>query len=195
MLYLNDKLFDFDLSAALDLLSEQRREQALRFKHELGQRTAVASYILLCEGLRKEFGICEKPVFGYEEHGKPYLIGHEDIHFNISHCREAAACYISRQPVGIDIESIRPLKRALVEYTMNEEEQRIIFDSANQERAFTRLWTQKEALLKLTGQGIRDNLKNALRRNDVVLSTHETPSYIYTICQYCTSSGIDAISE
>ncbi len=63
MIYLNDRLYDFDLQEALSQLSDQRREQALRYKFELGQRTCAAAYLLLCEGLRKEYGIMEKPVF------------------------------------------------------------------------------------------------------------------------------------
>ena len=102
MIYLNDRIFDFDFETALAELSDQRREQALRFKHELGQRTCVAAYLLLCEGLQKEYGITDKPVFDYGEHGKPFIMGHPEIHFNLSHCREAAICIIAEHPVGID---------------------------------------------------------------------------------------------
>ena len=44
MIYINDRLFDFDLDAALEQLSEQRREQALRYRYELGRRTCAAAY-------------------------------------------------------------------------------------------------------------------------------------------------------
>ena len=50
MIYVNDHIFDFDLPAALEKLSAQRRGQALRFRHELGQRTCAAAYLLMCEG-------------------------------------------------------------------------------------------------------------------------------------------------
>ena len=122
MIYLNDRLYDFDLQEALSQLSDQRREQALRYKFELGQRTCAAAYLLLCEGLRKGYGIMEKPVFEYGEHGKPFLVGHPNIHFNLSHCREAAICIIDSKPVGIDVESIREYRQSLVDYTMNADE-------------------------------------------------------------------------
>ena len=136
MLYLNDDIAHFDFEAALPLLSEQRREQALKFKHEQGRKTCAAAYLLLCEGLRKEYGITEKPVFEYGEHGKPSIIGHPDIHFNFSHCREAAVCVISDRPVGVDIESIREYKESLVRYTMNEDEIAQITQSLHPEEAF-----------------------------------------------------------
>ena len=37
----DEHIWDFDLQAALRDVSEQRREQALRFRHELGQRLSV----------------------------------------------------------------------------------------------------------------------------------------------------------
>ena len=62
MIYLNDDIAGFDLDAALPLLSEQRREQALKFKYELGRKTCAMAYLLLCEGLQKEYGLTERPV-------------------------------------------------------------------------------------------------------------------------------------
>ena len=59
MVYLNNHLGELDLDEALRLLSEQRRRQALKFRHEQGRRACAAAYLLLCEGLRKEYGIAE----------------------------------------------------------------------------------------------------------------------------------------
>jgi 4'-phosphopantetheinyl transferase len=183
MIYLNDDIDGFDFNAALPLLSEQRREQALNFKHELGRKTCAMAYLLLCEGLQKEYGLTEKPVFTYGEHGKPSIVGHPDIHFNLSHCREGVICAISEQPVGVDIESIREFHDSLVHYTMNEAEQRQIENAPNAAEAFIRFWTMKEAALKLAGTGISNNLKDVITDDydfDVVISPRRT--YIYTIC-------------
>lgn len=171
MIYINDRIYDFDLQVALAELSVQRREQALKFKHELGQRTCVAAYLLLCEGLQKEYGIIEKPVFEYGEHGKPSLVGYPHIHFNLSHCREAVICILSDQPVGIDIESIHTFKQPLVDYTMNEDEAHQIEQAVRPELEFIKLWTQKEAVLKLTGEGISRDLKSVLLNPPASLTT------------------------
>ena len=121
-LLVSEDIWDFDLEAALRDISEQRREQALKFKYELGQRLCVLAYQLLKRGLREEYGITENPVFEYNEHGKPSIAGHPNIFFNLSHCKEAAVCVVSDQPVGVDVESIREYKDGLVHYSMNEEE-------------------------------------------------------------------------
>ncbi len=171
MIYLNDNLDSFNWEAALPLLSEQRREQVLKFKYEMGRKTCAAVYLLLCEGLRKEFGYTEKPVFGYGEHGKPYILGRPDIHFNISHCREAAVCAVSDRPIGIDVESFRFFKDSLVRYTMNDEEVARIMNAERQDVEFIKMWTKKEAVLKLSGEGITRDLKTLLTGQEQIETT------------------------
>lgn len=185
MIYLNDHLQDLELADALTRLSEQRREQALRYRHDFGQRACAAAYLLLCEGLRKEYGISELPLFAYGNHGKPSIIGHEEIHFNLSHCREGAVCAISDHPVGIDIESVRSYNPSLAQYTMNDSELQQIQQATDPALAFTRFWTMKEALLKLTGEGITNHLKGVLLHATAHFETVVAPdhSYVYTVCQ------------
>ena len=169
---INDDLYGFDLPEALSLLSEQRRQQALRYRHEFGQRASVAAYLLLLNALREDYGITDAPIFNYGEHGKP------------THCREAAICVIDHHPIGVDIENIRPYKESLAHYTMNEEELDTIKKAANKDLAFTRLWTQKEAVVKLWGSGITTNLKEVLMDcSTLKLSTIEGPNkrYLYSI--------------
>ena len=183
MIYLNDNIADFDFEAALPLLSELRREQVLKFKHDLGRKTCAAAYLLLCEGLRKEYGITEKPIFDYGEHGKPAIQGHPDIHFNLSHCREAAICVVGHRPVGVDIESIRHYKESLARYTMNDAEIAQITHSPHPAQKFTQLWTMKEALLKLSGEGIQGrSMKDILTGNEQI-ETHVNveKNYVYSI--------------
>ena len=184
MIYINDHIYDFDLPEALNRLSDQRREQALKFKFELGQRTCAAAYLLLCEGLQKEYGLTEKPIFEYGEHGKPFIVDRPEIHFNLSHCREAVVCMVSDKPVGIDVESIREFKESLVHYTMNENEIRQIEQAERPEMEFIKLWTQKEAVLKLTGEGISRDMKSVLINPPATLTTIVSPDqrYVYSYC-------------
>ena len=166
-IYIDDHIDGFDLEVALQQISEQRREQALRFKFERGRRECVLAYLLLKRGLRELYGITENPLFEYCEHGKPSIVGHPEIHFSLSHCREAVACVVSDRPVGIDVESVvRRYKEGLVAYTMNEQERQLIAAAPQPDVAFTRLWTMKEARLKLTGEGISNDIKNVLDDRD-----------------------------
>ena len=185
MTLVDEHIWDFDLEAALRELSPQRREQALKFKFEQGQRLSVLAYLLLKKGLREAYGITENPVFEYGEHGKPSIVGHPEIHFNLSHCKEAVVCAVSDSPVGADVESIREYHESLVRYTMNDDEVHQIESSEHPDVAFIRLWTMKEAVLKLIGTGISNDIKNVLVDTPYHLTTVEAPSgrYIYTVCE------------
>ena len=186
MLYLNDDIAGFDFEAALPLLSEQRRLQALKFKHEQGRKTCAMAYLLLCEALRQEYGITELPVFEFGEHGKPFIVGHPDIHFNFSHCREAVICAVSDQPVGVDVESIREYKESLARYTMNDQELEQIARAERPDVEFIRLWTMKEAVLKLSGRGIVDDLKHVLtdtKTSELTTVVDPEVRYVYSICR------------
>ena len=184
MLYINDRIEQLNLTAALSAVSEQRRTYALRYRHEHDQRLCVAAYQLLQQALNIEYGISEMPLFDYDLHGKPSLAGHHEIYFNLSHCHEAAACVVSNAPVGIDIESIGRYDEELVETIMNTDEQRIIRQSSNPPLSFIRLWTMKESLVKLTGEGLSKNMQDVLKANVYHFQTTIFPHFVCTVCEY-----------
>ena len=185
-IYLSQDIWDFDLDAALGEISEQRREQALKFKYELGKRLCVLAYQLLKRGLAEVYGIRENPVFEYNEHGKPMIVGHPEIFFNLSHCKEAAICVVSDQPVGVDVESVRSFNESLVRYTMNEAEVEEIESAEDQAVAFIRLWTMKESALKLIGTGISNELKQVLQQENLQFQTFVDTKrrFVYSICHF-----------
>ena len=188
MIYIDDDIFRLNagqLEEAISILPDQRREVVMRYTHELGRRQSLLVYQLLCRGLQEEYGITEPPTFTYGEYGKPYLASHPDIHFNFSHSKTAVACAVSNRPIGIDIENFRPAKEAVIRYAMNEEEAAAILSASDPNLEFSRLWTQKEALLKLTGRGIHDNMRNILHNcHDAVIETTVTSQYVYSVAQF-----------
>ena len=121
---------------------------------------------------------------GYAEGGKPFIVGHEHIHFNMSHCRQAAVCVLSDEEIGVDIEEIRRFKPSLVDYTMNDAQRQMIAAAEHPEVEFIRLWTMKEALLKLTGLGLRTDLKTLDLSGYRFTTRVETQKgYVCTVCQ------------
>ncbi|MBP5709766.1 MAG: 4'-phosphopantetheinyl transferase superfamily protein [Bacteroidales bacterium] len=185
MIYINEHTELLDIETALAKVSAQRREQALRYYHENSRKLSLAVYLLLMEGLEKEYGISEPPVFEYLEGGKPVISGHPEIHFNFSHSGNVALCVISDQPVGADVETSRKITPSLIAYTMNEEEQALIDSAPETLKAFLSLWTKKEAVLKLTGEGIRNNMRMVLAEAEKYkMETIQTENYIYSIAQY-----------
>lgn len=184
-----DKISIVEIENIIPTLPEQRREQALKFKFQLGRKTCVLAYQLLCKGLREEYGISEMPIFEYGEHGKPSIVGHENIHFNMSHCKNAVMCYISNRPVGIDVEMLGRGNENLIDYTMSDEEKKQINSSPAPNTEFIRMWTQKEAVLKLQGTGIVDDMKNVLKPENmqgikVETTVCEDKGYAYSLAYF-----------
>ena len=173
-----------DIESALAKVSEQRREQALRYSHEGGRRLCLAVYLLLMEGLEKEYGILEPPLFSYTPEGKPVLAQYPDIHFSFSHSGAVALCALSDRPIGADVEVPRKIRPSLVSYTMNESEEALINASENPTMQFLHFWTRKEALLKLTGEGIRNNLRMVLAEAEKYqIETIQEENFIYSVVQ------------
>ena len=176
-----------EVARLLPLVSAQRREQALRYKHTFGQYCCLQSYKMLCELLAEwsrvhQLPINQQPTFLYNDYGAPYIEG--GPHFSISHCKRGIAVAISENPIGIDIEAIRTFSPELMRKTMNEDEQLRITSSAIPEVEFIRFWTQKEALLKLQGTGIISDLHYVLTHAHDVSWTEISPldkGYICTI--------------
>ena len=176
-----------EVARLLPLVSAQRREQALRYKHTFGQYCCLQSYKMLCELLAEwsrvhQLPINQQPIFLYNDYGAPYIEG--GLHFSISHCKRGIAVAVSENPIGIDIEAIRTFSPDLMRKTMNEDEQLRITSSAIPEVEFIRFWTQKEALLKLQGTGIISDLHHVLAHAYDVSWTEISPldkGYICTI--------------
>ena len=107
-----------EVQRMLPLVSEQRREQALRYKHTFGRYCCLKSWLMLYDFV--EMSRSRDIEWSYNEHGKPYI--ETAPYFSISHCKEGIAVAIDDQPIGIDIEGIRKADADLVERVMNEEE-------------------------------------------------------------------------
>jgi 4'-phosphopantetheinyl transferase len=73
-------------------------------------------------------------------------------HWSIAHSRDWAAAVISREPVGVDVERIRPRREGLFDQVADEDEWYAI--GGRTWDLFFRMWTAKEAVLKANGAGI-----------------------------------------
>ena len=170
-----------EVARLLPLVSAQRREQALRFTHLFGQYCCLKSYEILLQLLASTYTLHSTPTFLYNEYGAPSI--KNGPYFSISHCKSGIAVAVSKQPIGIDIETVRPLKVDLVKKTMNPLEQEVIFFDTQPDWAFTRLWTRKEAFLKMKGTGIINDLHAALAdSNGAKFMQIDNTSHNYTCC-------------
>lgn len=155
---------DAEVERMLPLVPERRRSEALRFKHTFGRFACLKSHLMLADLLRSEFGL-EGFRIETGEHGKPFLADYPCIHFNISHCPKAIAVAVNDKPVGVDVEVFRKFNDGLLDKSMNAAEKADILSSDAPQETFASYWTRKEAVFKLMGTGITDNLHGILAGN------------------------------
>lgn len=101
----------------------------------------------------------ENPEIGFYEYGKPYFIQPAGWHFSLSHSEEYAACALAREPVGVDIQKIRPVDTGVARRCFSEEEQQRLRLARAPEEELIRIWTLKEAVVKASGLGLRQDLR------------------------------------
>lgn len=170
-LCLNDHIQDMKsehLQQVLAFLPSWRRERVLAYKQESRQMESALAYIELSRALALRGLQDIKPRFEYNEHGKPFLPLYPNLHFSISHCSQAVGCVLSEMPCGLDIERVRRASPSLISKTMNRNEEHQIYSSSHPEVEFIRLWTRKEAVFKLLGTGITDDMQDILLRAEAL---------------------------
>ena len=170
MTYIDRNIVDFDFEAELGRVSPQRHEKVNRIIPENSRRQSVAAFRLLQKALEKEYGITGKIEFAFADKGKPYLPEYPAVYFNMSHCRKAVAVAVGDEPVGVDIEEICPFDKELAQRVLSEDELEFVTHSDSPAVEFTKLWTLKEGYLKMTGEGLVDNITSLCVDNVI----HET---------------------
>lgn len=113
------------------------------------------AYALLERAIRQTWGLERLPEIARLPGGKPFFPGHPDRHFNLSHSGSLALCALADRPVGADIEVIRPRREGLSAYVFKEKEYDRFLALGGDWDAFYTLWTEKESILKYTGEGLK----------------------------------------
>lgn len=138
-------LKDIDTSKLLSFLSEEEIKFLDKYKiKEVRDEHIVSTYLK-----KKYIGD-----FYLDKNSKPVS---DKSFFNISHSKGGIVLVCNENyPIGIDIEKIRKVDESLIKYISSKEELEYIKD----EETFFNVWTNKEAILKADGSGIKNNMKD-----------------------------------
>lgn len=148
------------------LMSEEKKRRVDRFRFEDDKKRTVVGEMLARRAISEWCGVLEESiVFEITEHGKPYAKD-LNVEFNISHSADMVVCAVDTNPVGVDIEKIRPVDLNTAKRIFSEEEIRYIFECIPDVedynhylndtvlQCFFEFWTKKEAYGKLVGMGM-----------------------------------------
>lgn len=150
-----------DRTGCLASLSPDECGRAQRFLRTEDRDRFVASHsalrLILAGALRTK---PETLDFHREPSGKPRLAGAHAgrLHFNLSHSGTCALVGLAPVPIGVDVESMRPIDDLLPIIRGNFHPREIAaleaLPPARRQRAFYACWTRKEAVVKAIGGGL-----------------------------------------
>lgn len=146
---------EFSDTHSASVLKEKERKQYQSYRHAYRRREYLATRTLIAKmvesmGLKYSAFRLQKDILG-----RPYgTYNKQQFYVSIAHSRGKVLSAISlTRPVGIDIEPVdRKVPEALRNRMLNETEAPLL-----QQETTLRIWTLKEALVKLQGNGMRTN--------------------------------------
>lgn len=137
------------------LLSEEERTALDKIRNTVRRQLKLHAHARLRQEAAHLMNMHpEDLVFAKGEHGKPFLTQSEDLHFSLSYTRDAAVIALAGQPIGIDIEKIRPHRMRFTKNLGTPHELSVLRAVPDDLLLFYTFWTRKEAWVKLTGSGL-----------------------------------------
>ncbi len=182
--------------ATADTLPTFESENLATMSHPVVRQRAIASTI----GMRQILAAyCGKSAAELEivrsDYGKPSLAETHAIEFNLTHSGDWILLAVAGKRVGIDLETPRELRdaRGLARRILTDAEFANWSNHSEdeRERAFFRLWTQKEAVTKFDGRGLQLSMATiALNGNEA--TWHAGHCYVRLL--FDAESGIASIA-
>ncbi|SFT01882.1 4'-phosphopantetheinyl transferase family protein [Marininema halotolerans] len=149
-----------DLIPYLSLLTDEEKGVFHRYKVDHKKVEFLLGRLLLKSALSSRLGIHpEEITFCKNEYGKLFLTKNSQpsVHFNLSHTHGLLACAVTTEcEVGIDVEGTHEDHLGVMKTVFVENEISYIQQQRSDEekqKAFYRIWTRKEAVMKAIGKG------------------------------------------
>ena len=159
---------DNNYSELLKGLYKDRKEAVKKFNNKAAVYPSMTAGLMLMRVYEKLYGESGCDIIVKKgESGKPYIFGRDGFKFNISHSGDyvVMAYYLGEKSceLGIDIEKIKPrdedMRIANRFFTKSEID--YISDGlecSDIDSRFYKVWTMKEAYIKMTGKGLSQRL-------------------------------------
>jgi len=165
----NDDIDDAMVSDWLDQLPASKRQSLQRRQRSDKRQLSLIGWQLLRYGMLQAGNAAfSLQQLQFPKHGKPFVSG--DWDFNLSHSGDVVACAITREGrIGIDVERHRDVDPQRFKRYFSTDELEWMGDDA---RRFIELWTQKEAVIKASGVGLK-GLSKVITHNHLSASDEQ----------------------
>ncbi|MBQ9278662.1 MAG: 4'-phosphopantetheinyl transferase superfamily protein [Lachnospiraceae bacterium] len=197
----DEAYLDKEFDRLYEILYPARKEAVSKLKNKRVSYVSMTAGLILGRAYEMLYGLpSNEIIIDKGEHGKPYIQGKEELKYNISHSGDYVVLAYTMDKdiasVGIDVEKVkvRDDDMKVANRFFTKEEIDYISDGlecSDVDMRFYKIWTMKEAFLKLTGKGLGlrldsfsvnpDELSISLTDNDVVgdgnLTKHENCNF------------------
>lgn len=175
-----NNMTDAEFDAFFALMTEEKKTRVSRFKNADDKKRSVCAEMLAKRMIAEKFFVSPCDVrISAKEGGQP-LCENFNIHLSLSHSGDYAVCAVSDAPIGIDIQKIVPYNPKTAERVCSPSELYAIENSKDKAAEFIKLWTKKEAVLKMRGTGVICSMKDCLDGQNV--KTFHFSNYFVSIC-------------
>lgn len=148
---LDDSVRFEDHEHLLPLLPPERQDKISRYRFDKDKLRSLVAGLLI-------YNATGGAELLYGEHDKPY-IKDGGLYFSVSHSGDIVAIATDTAEVGCDVELIVADNRLkIADRFYHPAERGYVAGADDKKAAFTRVWTRKEAYLKMTGEGISSDL-------------------------------------
>lgn len=151
------------LEQMMEGLSLYRQEKVRRIRFLEDKLCSAGAGFLFKQGLSL-YGISEEEAeVGFYGNGKPCLLRHPEIHFNLSHSGSVVLAVFSDREIGCDLEKDKQPDFRIANRFFHEREKQILetaISENDRQDYFWRFWTLKESFLKATGEGMRMDMRS-----------------------------------
>lgn len=171
---IRDTIEDSIMETFWSLVSSERKERISRFRNLRDKQRGILAEVLLRYALYKHYNLNEGIIFVYNQYGKPFLKGNEDIFFNMSHSGDWIFCGVGSVSLGVDVEQIAKADMRIARRFFSETEYSYLIglDADQQNSEFYKIWTLKESYIKEEGMGLSIPLNSfsfTLAQNKILL--------------------------
>ena len=168
---------DFLLSQK-DKVTARRREKVSRAIKESAALLSLGAEIILSYALSLPLPV----EYEKRENGKPFLEGQKC--FNISHSGDYVLCAVCDCEVGADIERIERMRENTFKRIFSPAEKECYEKEHKGSKDYLcRVWTRKESILKMTGEGLRHDLREICTEKDgFFIKSFDFNGYIISVC-------------
>ena len=184
-----ERLDEETYNRMLRAVSSERQKRVGKFLRWEDAQRALTAEVLLRIILVNNFGLDSDAIhFSTNKYGKPFLTHDNGPMFSISHSGKWVVCAFGSNPVGGDVEAIRPTDFKIAERYFTENEYALIKGAPEnlKEKQFYDLWTLKESYIKTIGKGLYkalDSFEISLKEKGWSVSDPEADNE-YNFCSF-----------